>query len=264
MQEAPMTKSRLLVAQTSDQVTVAATYERGSDPGSPLVVMLHGFSSGRNNSTNLALLPTVRRLGLASLRFDFRGCGDSAGDLASTTISTGLLDAKAALARSMDESGPGEPNAIVFVGSSFGASVALAMTAELRPAALLLKAPLFDIARAQAQKRGQATMEEWRARGFLLLEDGDPSSRLNYGYVSNALHYDFLTPNPFGEHSPKITIVHGTEDDTAPVAHSQTFALIDSARRDLMLIEGAGHRFDGPGEFDAMIDHLASALNALV
>lgn len=71
----------------------------------PIVLMLHGFTGVRNEA-NSVFVPeglfgraarALARKGIASLRIDFRGSGQSEGDFADMTIERELQDAIAAL-----------------------------------------------------------------------------------------------------------------------------------------------------------------------
>src|SRR5512134_3521918 len=59
----------------------------------PAVVMLHGFGSSRNEVGDLFTqqAAALAAEGIASLRIDFRGYGESTGDMADTTFE-GMLD----------------------------------------------------------------------------------------------------------------------------------------------------------------------------
>ncbi len=71
----------------------------------PVVLLLHGFTETRDafpiRSVNEGVYARTARLwaerGIASLRIDFRGSGDSDGDFADTTVNGQVRDGLAAL-----------------------------------------------------------------------------------------------------------------------------------------------------------------------
>lgn len=110
--------------------------------GFPCVVFLHGLGGNRSEDGNLFTL--AARLfaahGLAALRFDFRGSGDSEGDHAEVTVSREVEDAGAAVeyARSLPDL---DPERVMLLGYSVGGLVAALCAQHLRPHRLALWAP---------------------------------------------------------------------------------------------------------------------------
>ncbi len=65
----------------------------------PMVIILHGFCDDRNeiNFVHNELSQRLCKLGIASVRFDMNGSGESDGKFEDMTISSEILDAKAIL-----------------------------------------------------------------------------------------------------------------------------------------------------------------------
>ena len=64
-----------------------------SDPGSKIiVVMCHGFASGKDSNTNKRLQKELNDKGIATFRFDFYGHEESEGDFENITISEAIDD----------------------------------------------------------------------------------------------------------------------------------------------------------------------------
>lgn len=92
----------------------------------PAVIMLHGFGSSRDEVGGLFAMQAadLAAEGIASLRIDFRGYGESAGDMADTTFEGMLADA--ATARDYLAAVDGvDPERIGVIGYSFGAAIAM-------------------------------------------------------------------------------------------------------------------------------------------
>lgn len=97
----------------------------------PAVLMLHGFT-GNKAETHFFYTRLARQLatqGIAALRFDFAGSGDSQGEFADMTILTELADARAALdfLRHRPEV---DANNIGLLGFSLGGCVAVLLASE--------------------------------------------------------------------------------------------------------------------------------------
>ncbi len=112
----------------------------------PAVLFCHGFGGNKIGKFRLAvkLAERLSQIGIASLRIDFRGSGDSEGDFADTTIQTQLDDAKIAL-QYLQEHPSIDTSNIAVAGRSLGGAIATHLAAEHgQIRALALWCPLFD------------------------------------------------------------------------------------------------------------------------
>lgn len=101
-----------------------------TDMPCPAVLMCHGFAGHKigKNKLYVSLSEKLAELGIASLRFDFRGSGDSEGDFSHMTISGEVGDAVEATEYLIEASGI-DSSALGIFGRSLGGIVAI-MTAE--------------------------------------------------------------------------------------------------------------------------------------
>lgn len=132
------------------QIAVGAQTVRGTlhlpdgAPGPvPAVLWLHGFRGNRVEA-HRAFLEGARRLekhGIASLRIDFRGCGESDGDFAELTITSMKDDARAALAalRARPEI---DGQRVGLVGMSLGCAIASQLGDEAALTAMAFWSPV--------------------------------------------------------------------------------------------------------------------------
>lgn len=112
----------------------------------PAVVMCHGFAGNKvgRHRIYVQLAQSLAKAGIASLRFDFRGSGDSEGEFADMTIEEEVSDAMQALDflrkdRQVDSSRIG------LLGNSFGGAIAvLAAHRDQNVRSLVLLAALFN------------------------------------------------------------------------------------------------------------------------
>nr|MCU0908012.1 hypothetical protein [Paracoccaceae bacterium] len=103
----------MALAQSEQVVTidtplgpVIGTLETPAGDPAPVVLLFHGFTGSRDelpvaNTDEGVFARTARLLaeqGIASLRIDFRGSGESPGDFADTTFEGQVADGLAALA----------------------------------------------------------------------------------------------------------------------------------------------------------------------
>src|SRR5262249_34942202 len=138
----------LLVGSGRHQRCIAYLREPGDGPARPGVIWLAGLKSEMTSTKASALADWARKQGVACLRFDYSGHGQSQGRFEDGTLGRWLEETRAAFAGLT--SGPQ-----VVVGSSMGGGIALLLLRELMTAApqeaervkaLVLIAPAWDMA----------------------------------------------------------------------------------------------------------------------
>jgi len=191
----------------------------------PSIVASHGLLSSKDSDKWIALGERMAREGMALLRFDFRGCGESEGRIEESTVSGRVSDLAAAV--DFVRSYPGLGNRIGLLGSSLGGYVSLiraSMDKEIK--AIVLWSTPFRLDDIES-KKGQEGIPPLGDEFFRDL----PKHRLLplLRNVSNCL------------------VIHGEEDELVPVV--QAWDIFDglSAPKEIYVIEGADHRLTGPG-----------------
>jgi hypothetical protein len=97
----------------------------------PVFLVLHGFGSNKNAGNVTGPCDLLGKLGYITLRFDFRGCGESDGEKGRLICLEQVADTRAALAF-MATRAEVDARRIAVIGSSFGAAVAI-YTAGIEP-----------------------------------------------------------------------------------------------------------------------------------
>lgn len=199
--------------------------------GFPSVLILHGYTGNRGGDHRL--LPLLSRhlmgLGIASLRFDFRGSGESEGDFSEMTVTREVEDATEGMAylRDLPEI---DPERAMLLGFSMGGLVAALASPQVKPHRLALWAP--------------ALPELWLAflkGGFVppVISDsgGWPIGR------------EFLLEMPrlkplaaVAQYGGQTRVFHGEADTSVPLAIGERYAR--AANADLIVIPGTNHTFD--------------------
>jgi hypothetical protein len=213
---------------------------RGRFPGA---LLLHGFTGTKTESHRM-FVKLSRRLaeqGVASLRFDFRGSGDSAGEFENLTIRSEIADALEAI-RFLARYKRVNSRRLALIGMSMGGAIASHVVAreKSRVKTLVLWAP---VAEGAGILDGLSTPEAVASLAQTGITD----------YEGNMVGVQFI--RQFAEMKPlreiirskcPVLIVHGSGDETVPVQHTDMYErALRSPKRLLkkVIIDRADHTF---------------------
>lgn len=214
---------------------LAGTWHTPSaDPAHGAVVVAHGMLSSRASPKHRALCDRAVSVGLAALRFDFAGRGDSSGGPTDLTVSGEIDDLLAAIVWVRDRfDGP-----LAVVGSSLGGTVAMLAAARARLAVLVTVAAPAELP-ARPRPAWTSTSTDHAAHGT----DGERDSVVPAAFFSDARRHDPVAAAR-SIRCPWL-VVHGAADDVVPVHHARMFA--DACTSATLCIHPhAGHRFATP------------------
>lgn len=236
----------------------------------PAVVVVHGFKGFKDWGMFPPLAERVARAGFTAVTVNLSGSGvDAHGAFAyperfgHNTFSAELDDLGRVLAAlATGHLGLAPTLEVGLLGHSRGGAIAIhAAAADPRVRALVTWAPLGSV------ERWVNRAAEWRANGKLDIANARTGEVLPL--YPDAL--DDLERNPaIGDipgsarrvHVPWL-ILHGTADDSVPVAEAQALAEAAPEAR-LLLLEGAGHTFGAVHPFAGMTPDLAVAFDETV
>lgn len=195
----------------------------------PCVVACHGLGASKDSDKYLMLGAALPAAGFALARFDFRGCGESTGVEAETTIATRIADVGAVLAHLRRH--PALAGVFGLLGSSLGGFVALHVAAADVRAVVTWNAPahlgeLLDDRRGDRPGIGAALIEEI------------------------ATHRYDTTPAGVARH----LIVQGDMDDVVSVEHAAVLHARAAEPCELVVIRGGDHRLTEPAHRRQAVD----------
>jgi fermentation-respiration switch protein FrsA (DUF1100 family) len=179
----------------------------------PLVILCHGFLSHKDSSKYKQLAQVFGQEAIATVRFDFRGCGESEGLLSESSISRRWRDLQRVIDESLDL-------------DDFDGRLGLlevSHNSKVRCAAV------------------------WSTPSHLL----DLAKRLpeiSPVEFSQECHEDLLTVEllPRLKSVQRVLIVHGQEDQQVPPDHgSRLYEVLDEPKA-MHMLEKADHRFSAP------------------
>lgn len=215
--------------------------EQKADPV-PMVIILHGFCDDRNeiNFVHNELSRRLCQAGIASVRFDMNGSGESDGAFEDMTISSEIEDTKAMLqfVKTLDFV---DPSKIALHGCSLGGCVASMVAGQCKEdvQALSMWCPAPDLVyNLQKNKTlcGQ-DVSNIETDGCADVE----GLKLSLAFYQDALHLD-----PYKDAAnfdKRVCTIHGDEDITASCQCSLKYKELFGDRAQLTIVKGAEHRF---------------------
>ena len=205
----------------SDGLKLRAVLHTPAAASWPLVILCHGFLSYKDSSKYRQLAQVFARESIATVRFDFRGCGESEGLLSESSMSRRWRDLQRVIEESMDlEDFDGR---LGLLGSSLGGYLAL------------LEA---------SHNSGVRCVAVWSTPSHLL----DLAKRLpevSPVEFSQECYDDLLTVEllPRLKNVQRVLIVHGQEDQQVPPEHASSLHEVLDEPKALHILQGADHRF---------------------
>ncbi|MBR0367243.1 MAG: alpha/beta fold hydrolase [Clostridia bacterium] len=219
----------------------------------PAVVMLHGTGSNRDEAGNgykYAAPVLAAKYGLATIRIDFPGNGDSTADYMEYNFKSAVADAKAA-ADYMAGLDVIDGDAIGVMGWSQGGTDALLACAwapeTFKSIVTWAGAPDMMLDGFFAQ----ADYDEAKANGFFVMEfDWRDNLNVSLDWCEDVANTDVLAEFEKGYKGPVLAIA-GTNDDTVdPVWSEKIVAASSNEKSATHFIEGMDHTFNVFAEED--------------
>lgn len=222
-----------------DGLTLRGDLEIPDQDSYDIVILMHGFTGNRNNEILTAVKNLLLENGIASVRFDFNGHGESEGLLEDMTVLNELGDGKAIIdyVKSLDHI-----KKIYILGHSQGGVVA-SMLAGYYPEVfekVVLMAPA-------------ATLKDDALKGVCMDASYDPNhipDKLNVrGDIIGGFYFRIAQILPIYETASRYTgpvmLIHGDNDLTVDCIASQRYHEVYQ-NSTLYLQKNADHRFIQP------------------
>jgi len=191
-------------------------------PTTKAVIVCHGFSGTKNLIWLHNICDKLAKKGIAALRFDFSGHGDSEGKFPDWTIKKGQKNLAVAL-EVLKERGYKE---FALVGHSAGGAVCLLSTPTHMEVKCLVS--IATPAEADREENIEFLRKTYERLGS---EEGKMIAELGaLEILENAEKIDVPT-----------LVIHGTEDEVIPVRDAELLMIILHGEKEQELIEGGDH-----------------------
>ena len=206
--------------------------------GAPGVVFFHGFTGDRMESHWLFVKCSraLAQAGIASLRFDFYGSGESEGEFREVTLQGEIADAHAAIEYFRRHIGI-DATRTGLIGLSLGGAIAAIVAPQTHPKAVVLWAALAHPGhlRALAETASAPIAGTDGGREF-------GSQHVSPRFLDNVDEIDPL--KSIARFKSPTLIIHPEKDGYLPLSHPEDFfQAAGSLIKEKIIIPGADHTF---------------------
>lgn len=227
-----------------------------------IVIACHGFGGDKESSAIYLLAEKVNKKNIAVICFDFPGHGKSEVDTSKLTLENCINDLESV--EDYIKTNYGNVN-IGFFGTSFGAYILLLKIAkrggEDKYSFIILRAPAICMNKIYLSSLLNESLDSYKQKGYTKI-GFDREMNVPYEF------YNELNQNNLFElyNSDKnMLILHGTEDDTAPIEDTIRFIKVKNPKIQLHKLIGTDHRMKKPGELEEVIklsiDYIEHCMN---
>ena len=229
----------------------------------PAVLLLHGDLGDRDaNGMFVRLAAALADRGIASLRIDFAGSGDSE-ELDLALDYPGMVQDATASLTYLEQDAALNPAALAILGFSRGGSIAATVAGTVPGVAALVS---WSGAIANGYEEDPDAHQEARDNGEVTVDLGDRDFRLSLAWFDTILDSHPLD-DIAGFTNPVLAVVGSDDDIVSPEISDIFLATVASTDKTLHTIEGADHGFTAAEEYgDEAIavttDWLATRLKA--
>ena len=223
----------------------------------PLVIIMHGFTGNKEEALLTTLADDLEKEGIASLRFDFNGHGQSEGRFEDMTVPNEIEDAKHVYEYASKLPGV---TSVSMAGHSQG-GVVTSMTAGILGTAKVKSIALMAPAAVLREDaiRGQIFDKHYDSLNPPATIDIFKSLKLGADYVRTARNLPIY--ETASQYQGPAFMIHGTGDIVVPYTYSLRYQRIYFNGK-VKLVEGEDHGFskDTKGAAKAVADFFCGQL----
>ncbi|MDD5065411.1 MAG: alpha/beta fold hydrolase [bacterium] len=225
----------------------------------PGVVLFHGFTSNRVEPHRLfwKISKKLEENGVASIRFDFRGCGESEGDSTAFTIKDYVSDAKKVIKKLLKLKGIDQNN-IGIIGLSMGSIVASYVACEfpnIKKAALISAIARPDeIFFSKPKKENPEFLPQYK-NGTVDVK-GNQYSKKFFDIAKRMKPLEKIK-----DFSGQVLLISSDSDQYTPIDHMKAYAqTVKSSKQ--VVINNTNHTFDNAEKEKDVISSIVNFFKA--
>jgi uncharacterized OsmC-like protein/fermentation-respiration switch protein FrsA (DUF1100 family) len=217
----------------SDGLTLSGALETPDGEIRCYALFAHCFTCGKDVAAASRIARALTAAGIAVLRFDFTGLGNSDGDFANTNFSSNLQDLLAAVEFLRSEYAAPE----LLIGHSLGGAAVLAMAAQV--------AEVKAVATIGAPHRADhvahnfnASLDEITSKGAAKVDLGGREFVIKKQFLDDLADYE---AGEIGRLRKALLIMHAPLDATVPLAEAEKIYRDARHPKSFISLDGADH-----------------------
>lgn len=215
------------ISLTAEGLRLAGAIHKPHSRGPfPWVVLSHGLFSDKDSPKYIQLADDIAKAGMAAVRFDYRGCGQSEGFVEDTTISGRLKDLQEIVRFVIEHTDC--TGRIGLMGSSLGGYLSLLQTP---------REPRIMATVVWATPSHLNDLEKKKAKGDL--------PKLGDAFYQDLKRYDLL--RGLGK-VKNVLIIHGDQDEMVPVEHAFKMNEYLQSPKEIHILPEGDHRLTEPAD----------------
>ena len=214
--------------------SLAASLELPDGVPRGAAVFAHCFTCTRQSRAAVAVSRALAQEGIACLRFDFSGIGDSGGEFGADSLPADVADVTAATAAMVDRFGPG----VLLVGHSLGGAAVLVAAGEIDAVAAVatIGAPA-SVEHVLEQVRGDLAAIERDGAGLVRIA-GRPFT-ITRTFIDNLRGVDLAAE--VGELGRPLMIMHSPTDELVGIENAGRLFAAAKHPKSFVSLAGADH-----------------------
>ena len=194
----------------------------------------HCFTCSRNLKAATHIARTLNDAGIAVLRFDFTGLGESEGEFAATSFSNNVADLLAA-ARYLEQEFTAPA---LLVGHSLGGTALLLAAADI-PSAVAVATIAAPSHPSHIVKQFAGAIDDIKSRGAAEVELGGRSFNIHQHFLDDLERHPL--PENVGALRKALLILHSPLDDTVSIDEASELFLAAKHPKSFLSLDKADH-----------------------
>lgn len=211
-----------LVLENQGQKIFAVLHKPATHTPCPVVVLLHGLGGHKVGRYRIGvdLSTQLAQQGIATLRFDFRGSGDSEGEYSAITIEDQISDAILVLER-VAQFPEIDPSRIGICGRSWGGALSVLAASRFKGIkSLCLWAPIFDSQQWEVRRSAWHAIDTDKTKEQELLTFEGQIMGLEF--FQQFFRLDIASSLTTLDNTP-LFVIHGNQDEQVLVSHGERY-----------------------------------------
>ena len=232
-------------------------YLKHNQKNSNYIVFLHGFMSDLEGKKPKAFLNFAKKNRLGFLALEYSGHGKSSGNFTSGNISKWTEETKLLIKKIVKK------NRIILIGSSMGAWISLNQFKYFKKQIIgflgIGSAPEF-LENLMWNKFSKKMKKEIKKNKIINLEHGNYKYPITLQLISDGRKNKVL--NKKIHQNLKVTMVHGSKDESVPVKYSRkVLKIFPNAKKKLIIVKNGDHSLSTPKWLNLLKKELKLILN---